>query len=83
VNDSAPLPRRDAYMPPDWWRPYAVEFSHWRAWYGASLFWARLPGTMRVCHADDPADLASQVRAVDASRPHIWPVRDGSSEPGT
>jgi hypothetical protein len=83
VNDPPPLPRRDAYTPPDWWKPYTPEFPHWRAWQGASRFWARLPGTMRVCQADDPADLASQVRTIDASRPRIWPVRDGSTKPGT
>jgi hypothetical protein len=29
-------------------------------------FWARLPGTMRVYHADDAAGLASQIRAATA-----------------
>jgi hypothetical protein len=81
VSAPPPLPRRDAYTPPDWWQPYSAEFPLWRAWHGASRFWARLPGTMRVCHADDPANLASQVRTLDASRPRIWPVRDGSSRP--
>jgi hypothetical protein len=57
------LPRRDAYTPPDWWVPYAAEFPHWRAWQRARQFWARLPGTMSVHHADDPAALARQIRA--------------------
>jgi hypothetical protein len=61
------LPRRDAYTPPEWWQPYTAEFPRWRAWYGASQYWARLPGTMRVCHANRPAALASQIRAADAS----------------
>jgi hypothetical protein len=62
-----PLPRRGTYAPPDWWQPYIAEFPHWHAWQDAPLYWARLPGTMRVCHAGDPADLASQVRTADGS----------------
>lgn len=62
-----PLPRRDAYTPPDWWQPYIAEFPRWRAWHCASQFWARLPGTMRVCHADDPAALVGQVRTARLS----------------
>jgi hypothetical protein len=37
-----PLPRRDGYTPPDWWQPHIAEFPRWRAWHGASQFWARL-----------------------------------------
>jgi hypothetical protein len=29
------------------------------------MFWARLPGTMRVHHADDPATLARRIRTAD------------------
>jgi hypothetical protein len=64
-----PLPRRGTYTPPDWWQPYTAEFPHWHAWQDASQYWARLPGTMRVCHGGDPADLASQVRTADGSTP--------------
>jgi hypothetical protein len=71
VTSPLPLPRRDAYTPPGWWLPYTAEFPHWCAWQGASQFWARLPGTMRVYHADDPAGLASQIRIDDAERP-LW-----------
>jgi hypothetical protein len=67
VSTTSPLPRRDAYTPPDWWQPYAAQFPRWRAWHAASQFWARLPGTMRVCHADDPSILANQIRTADAS----------------
>jgi hypothetical protein len=59
------LPRRDAYSPPDWWTPYAAEFPRWRAWERNRLFWARLPGTMRVHHAEDPAALARQICTAD------------------
>lgn len=62
------LPRRDAYSPPDWWTPYAAKFPHWRAWQRSHLFWARLPGMMRVHHADDPAGLARQIRTADTPR---------------
>ncbi len=63
MTGSPPLPRRDAYTPPDWWAPYRAEFPRWRAWQCTRQFCARLPGTMRVHHADDPAALASQIRA--------------------
>ena len=43
-------------VPPDWWEPYVAESPRWRAWHGASQFRARLPGTMRVCDADNPKD---------------------------
>jgi hypothetical protein len=59
------LPRRDAYTPPEWWVPYTAEFPDWRAWQRSRLFLARLPGTMRVHHADDPAGLARLVRTAD------------------
>jgi hypothetical protein len=61
------LPRRDAYTPPVWWQPYAAEFPRWRAWQDASQLCARLPGTMRVCHADDVEGLANQIRIADAN----------------
>jgi hypothetical protein len=63
VTGPPSLPRRDAYTPPDWWAPYTVEFPCWRAWQGTRQFWARLPGTMSVHHANDPATLARQIRA--------------------
>jgi hypothetical protein len=66
-----PLPRRDDDTPPDWWAPYKTEFPQWRAWSGLNhQCWVRLPGTLRVYHADDPAGLAGQLRAahVDAAR---------------
>jgi hypothetical protein len=66
MNALPPLPRRNAYTPPSWWQPYTAEFPGWRAWQSASHLWARLPGTMRVCHADEPADLARQIRATYA-----------------
>jgi hypothetical protein len=66
VTGLPPLPRRDAYTPPNWWVPYAAEFPQWRAWERTRQFWARLPGTMRVHHADDPAVLARQIRTADA-----------------
>jgi hypothetical protein len=53
----------NGYVPPLWWASYTAEFPQWRAWRGDCQFWARLPGTMRVHHADNPADLARQVRA--------------------
>ena len=62
VTETPPLPRRDVYTPPDWWQPYTAEFPRWRAWHGASQFWARLPGTMRVCHSDNAENLAEQLR---------------------
>jgi hypothetical protein len=65
VTGPSPLPRRDAYTPPDWWQPYTAEFPRWRAWERTRQFWARLPGTMRVHHAVDPADLARQIRTAD------------------
>jgi hypothetical protein len=67
VTSTPPLPRRDAYTPPDWWQPYTAQFPRWRAWQGSSQFWARLPGTMRVCHANDPAELADHVRIADTN----------------
>jgi hypothetical protein len=70
VTGSPSLPRRNAYIAPDWWQPYTAEFPRWRAWQGARRFWARLPGTMRVHHADDPADLAKQIRAADTDERH-------------
>jgi hypothetical protein len=66
VTSPPPLPRREDYKPPDWWVPYRTEFPRWRAWPGMHQFWARLPGTMRVYHADDAAGLASQIRAATA-----------------
>jgi hypothetical protein len=63
-----PLPRRDAYTPPDWWAPYTTEFPHWRAWERSCMLWARLPGTMRVHHAKDPAALARQIRTAHAHK---------------
>jgi hypothetical protein len=66
-----PLPRRDDDTPPDWWAPFKSEFPAWRAWRGLNhQCWVRLPGTLRVYHADDPAGLAEQLRAahVDAAR---------------
>jgi hypothetical protein len=69
VTARPPLPRRDVYTPPDWWQPYAAEFPQWRAWQAASQFWARLPGTMRVCHADDAEGLAGQLRMAARTPP--------------
>lgn len=69
MNTLPPLPRRNAYTPPSWWQPYITEFPCWRAWQSASQFWARLPGTMRVCHADDAQNLADQIRTAEASIP--------------
>jgi hypothetical protein len=63
-----PLPRRDTYTSPDWWSPYTAEFPYWRAWAHGRMFWARLPGTMRVYHADDPARLARQIRTAEITR---------------
>jgi hypothetical protein len=73
VTAPPPLPRRDAYAPPAWWQPYATEFSHWRVWQGASQFWARLPGTMRVCHADDADGLADRIRTAAGEHPAPGP----------
>jgi hypothetical protein len=53
---------------PDWWAPYAAEFPHWRAWQRTREFWARLPGTMSVHHAEDPATLARQIRAASTHK---------------
>lgn len=69
MTGTQPLPRRDAYTPPDWWQPYTTEFPRWRAWQGASQLWARLPGTMRVCHDDNAESLAGQIRTAEASTP--------------
>jgi hypothetical protein len=69
MTEPPQLPRRGDDTPPDWWEPYKAEFLRWRAWRGMHQFWARLPGTMRACHADDPAGLASQIRAATASAP--------------
>jgi hypothetical protein len=44
-----------------------AEFPRWRAWHGASQFWARLPGTMRVCHSDNAESLAEQLRRTRVS----------------
>jgi hypothetical protein len=44
-----------------------AEFPRWRAWQGASQFYARLPGTMRVCHSDNAESLAGQIRTADVS----------------
>jgi hypothetical protein len=68
VTGTPPLPRRDAYTPPEWWQPYMAEFPSWRAWQGASQFWARLPGTMRVCHSDAAESLPRQIRAADVNQ---------------
>jgi hypothetical protein len=67
VTGTPPLPRRDAYTPPDWWQPYMAEFPRWRAWQRASQFWARLPGTMRVYHSDNAGRLAELIRATGVS----------------
>jgi len=64
VTSLAQLPRRENDTPPDWWARYKAEFPRWRAWRGTRQFCVRLPGTMRVCHADDPAHLW-QTRAAD------------------
>jgi hypothetical protein len=45
--------------------PYSTDFPYWRAWRGQHRFWARLPGTTRVFHADNAAELASQIRSAD------------------
>jgi hypothetical protein len=66
VTSQPRLPRRGDDCPPDWWLPYKAEFPRWRAWRGVRRFWVRLPGTMRVYQADDPAGLAGQIRAADA-----------------
>jgi hypothetical protein len=66
VTDPQPLPRREDDTPPPWWAPYKAEFPSWRAWPGVHRLWVRLPGTMRVYNADDPAGLASQIRAATA-----------------
>jgi anti-sigma regulatory factor (Ser/Thr protein kinase) len=74
------LPRRHDGAPPDWWLPFMAEFPRWRAWLGARRFWARLPGTMRVHNADNPADLAGLIRA--ASNGHQYaslPADDSAS----
>jgi hypothetical protein len=64
VSSGGPeLPQRGDDTPPTWWVPHKAEFPDWRAWRGVRHFWARLPGTMRVYHADDPAALAAQIRA--------------------
>jgi hypothetical protein len=63
VSGGRGLPHRGDDTPPQWWAPYKSKFPRWRAWRGARHFWARLPGTMRVYHADDPAGLAAQIRA--------------------
>jgi hypothetical protein len=70
------LPRRADDVPPDWWVPYKTEFPRWRAWLGAHEFWVRLPGTMRVYHADDPVGLARQIRAAVTDSPKF--VSDAS-----
>jgi hypothetical protein len=69
VTGPTRLPRRGDDTPPHWWAPYKAEFPRWRAWRGAHQFWVRLPGTMLVYHADDPAGLASQIRAADTGMP--------------
>jgi hypothetical protein len=74
MTSPAQLPRRDDDMPPDWWAPFKAEFPRWRAWRGTRQFWVRLPGTMRVYQADDPAGLASQIRASDTGTPR-YPLR--------
>jgi hypothetical protein len=60
VTGPARLPRRDDDVPPEWWAPYKAEFPRWRAWRGTRQLWVRLPGTMRVYHADDPAGLSAR-----------------------
>jgi hypothetical protein len=81
VTSPPPLPRRDDDKPPDWWTPYTAEFPRWRAWRGVRQYWARLPGTMLVCHADDPADLADQVRAAYADTLRPLRARDYHHRP--
>jgi len=63
VTGGRGLPRRGDDRAPQWWEQYKAEFPRWRAWRGTRHFWVRLPGTMRVYHADDPAGLAAQIRA--------------------
>jgi len=65
VTSLPQLPRREDDTPPDWSAPYKAEFPRWRGWRGTRQFCVRLPGRMRGCHADDPADLASQIRPAD------------------
>ena len=77
------LPQRGDDTPPGWWVPYKAEFPGWRAWQGVRHFWVRLPGTMRVYHADDAAGLAAQIRAsagdaAQVARCHLEPSRDNS-----
>jgi hypothetical protein len=67
------LPHRDDDTPPYWWQPYKAEFPRWRAWRGIHQFWVRLPGTMRVYHANNPADLASQIREAVTDTQHYPP----------
>jgi hypothetical protein len=55
------LPRRRDDTPPDWWQPYKAEFPAWRAWHG-QRFSVRLPGTITVCTAGSPEELATQLR---------------------
>lgn len=71
MNGTPQLPRRNDYTPPAWWLSYTAEFPQWRAWEGVQQFWARLPGTMRVCQADDPAELASRIRAATSATQQI------------
>jgi anti-sigma regulatory factor (Ser/Thr protein kinase) len=77
------LPRRRDGASPDWWLPYVAEFPRWRAWLGARQFWARLPGTMRVHNADNPADLAGLIRAASNGHQHALPPTGSSTSAST
>jgi hypothetical protein len=67
VSEPPLLPRRRDDIRPGWREPDKPEFPRWRAWYDRRQFWALLPGTTRVCHADEPARLANQIRASNPS----------------
>jgi hypothetical protein len=74
------LPRRRDGASPEWWLPYVAEFPRWRAWLGGRQFWARLPGTMRVHNAGNPADLAGLIRAAGNGRRYAsLPTDDSAS----
>jgi hypothetical protein len=77
------LPRRRDGASPDWWLPFMAEFPRWRAWLGARQFWARLPGTMRVHNADNPADLAGLIRAARNGRRYASLPTDDSASGST
>lgn len=68
MADEPGLPRRGDDTPRAWWIPYKAEFPCWRAWREVRHFCVRLPGTMRVYQAEDPAGLARQIGAADDGR---------------